>query len=433
MSEIEKKMDVALEGITAVQSKIDSVKGEVDSIDKDMIQKAGADAAKALEEIQAIKTADTAEERFAELKSQHDELAQELISMRASGSDAKSDPEYKHAIASYLRKGTEIDPEMTEKLVRGYVQTKTFGLDENGVNMMTKDLVSGSGTDGGYFVTPERSNRMVERIFETSPLRACADMQTTTSDVYEMILDDDEADAGWVGEVQPRDNTDTPTIGLLKIPVHEIFAQPRATQKQVDDAGFDIEGWLADKVADRISREENLAFVTGSGSQRPQGFLSYADFATPGQYQRNAVEQVRTGTNGQFDSDDIIQLKHTLFEEYQANAKFGMSRETFTAVMQLRDAEGQYLLNRQILKEGTDNMLLGCDVVFLNDMPNPATDSLSIVVADWKKFYTIVDRFDIRVLRDPYTQKPYIRYYTTKRTGGAVTNYEAGKILRLSA
>lgn len=445
-------------GITGVQERlseaeksISKLNSSMDQVDQDFIKKAGDLAKDAIEQLGNLK----AEERFSELKEAMETsaaeakerleksdqeaeqakerivaLEEEVAKVKAGSSEDKdeTDVEAKVAVMSYLRKGHEINDEILTRMATRHASKTLIGANEAQIERQVKDLVAGSGPDGGYFLQADRSNQMIQRIFETSPLRGVANMVTTTADTWEIVLDDDEAAVEWVGEVDARNDTATPQLSLIKIPVHELAAQPRATQKMLDDAGFDIEAWLAGKVARRIGRAENLSFVSGNGSQRPKGFLTYSNWTSAGTYQRNAVERVNLGNASNVTADGLIELKNTLFEEYQANATWGMSRESFTNVMQLKDSEGQYLLRPDILMRGAEKMLLGSEVMFLNDMPNVAANALSFIIADWSEFYTIVDRFDIRVLRDPYTSKPYIRFYTTKRVGGAVTNYEAGKI-----
>ena len=357
-----------------------------------------------------------------------------IIDAKRSGAEADAEfhKEYKQSLQVYMRKGTNIDPEVVMDITRDYVTKNTFGADEAAIEMISKSLVAGSGPDGGYFLSTDRSSSIVQRIFETSPIRGLANIQTTTSDVWEVMLDDDEADAGVVGEVDPRPDTGTPQIAVIKIPIHEYYAQPRATQKMVDDAGFDIEGWLAGKVSRRIGRLENEHFVNGDGSRRPEGFLTLPASPDAEEYTRGHIGQMTSSLMASFDGDDLIALQNTLIEDYQARASWAMNRQTFTTVMQLKGANGQYLLNPAIIATGATKILLGNTVTFMTDIPKEAVDALAVVYADWEEFYTIVDRFDIRVLRDPYTAKPYIRYYTTKRVGGAVTNYEAAKILKLA-
>lgn len=427
---VEERLELISKGIEAVQDKVNTQGEKLDGMDKEFIEKAAHDVTEKLIAAQEEK----AQAKLDDMAAKHADVEKQLIAMQRGGSgDGTGSEAFKQSIAKYLRKGTDVDPDEVMTDVKEFLTKNTFGASENEIEMMAKDLAAGSNPDGGFFITSERSSSISKRIFETSPLRGVANMATTTSDVFEILLDDDEADCDWVGEVSSRPDTDTPQIGLIKIPVHEIYAQPKATQKMLDDAGFDVEGWLANKVATRIGRKENTSFVVGDGSQKPKGFLDYAAWTTAGTYQRNAVEQINSGTNGSFDADDIIGLQNSLIQEYQSNATFGMNRATFTDVMQLKDSQGRYLLNPAILAQGSDKVLLGNDVIFMDDMPVAATDSLSVVIADFNEFYTIVDRFGIRVLRDPYTSKPHVRFYTTKRVGGAVTNYEAGKILKLAS
>lgn len=439
MSEMTKKVEeqLAIIANTAeeTQHTVKELKGTIGDYDKDKLDRIAKDAADAIEKLGEMKAA----EKFAEMEEQIKEQQTEIKTLsgvlaRGGSAEDTENVQEKRNFLNYLRKGVEPTSEEYESHVQDFARKTLPFADDRQLERFTKELVAGSGPDGGYSLMSDRSNVMIERIFETSPLRGMANMETTTSDVFEYILDDDEADAGWVGEVDARPNTDTPTIGVVKIPLHEVYAQPRITQKLLDDAGFDIEGWLQRKAANRIGRRENEAFVNGSGSQRPQGFLSYDNYSNADlDYERGRVQRITSSTSGSFTANDLINLKNTLFEEYQANSMFAMDRETFTPIMQFTGSDGQYLLNPQIIMQGAEKMLLGSQVMFLNDMPEVAANSLSICIADWSEFYTIVDRFDIRVLRDPYTQKPYVRYYTTKRTGGAVTNYQAGKILQIAA
>lgn len=416
------------DGVVEVQDIVNKHGEKLDAIDMDKIEKATKATADGLQKLQDEKSA----EKFTELEAKQADMEKSIIGLSRSGADGGND-EYKHELAGYLRKGTMPDPEATLDNIKEFLVKNTHGADENEIDMLAKDMAAGSNSEGGFFITSDRSSRMSKRLFETSPLRGEADMQTTTSDVLEMIIDDNEADCDWVGEVSARPTTDTPQIGQLNIPVHEIFAKPKLTQKILDDAGFDVESWLANKVAMRIGRKENTAFVVGNGSQKPRGFLDYPTWANAGVYERGKVEQISSGSAGSFDADAVINLQNSLLEDYQVNATFGMKRATFTDVMQLKDGQGQYLLNPQILAQGSTKILLGNNVIFMNDMPAVATDALAMVIADFKEFYTIVDRFDIRVLRDPFSAKPFVEFYTTKRTGGAVVNYQSGKILKLSA
>jgi HK97 family phage major capsid protein len=428
---IEKLSEIG-DQVKHVQETNDRLKKDYDGLDFENVKKNAEQAAKALEGIQEMK------QQIAALDHKERLDAIELAIARNGGHDGK-DPKqakaYKSAMLNYMRKGNPIDGDMVESMCKAHVDAALLGADDEQLAFHKKDLVAGSGPDGGYFIMPDRSNKVSTRLFETSPVRPECSVVTTNSDVWEIVLDDDEPASGWVGEVESRPDTASAQVGLIQIPVHEQYASPKATQKMLDDAGFDIEAWHNMKVGRKFSRLENTGFVSGDGSKKPKGFLSYPAWTAAGVYERHKVEQITaTGTAGTLDeADDLITLQNSLLEDYQAGAAFGMRRATFTDVMTLKDSQGQYLLNPNVLKDGAEKILLGSRVIFMSDMPAVAGDALAVVYADWQAFYTIVDRLGIRILRDPYTSKPYTKFYTTKRVGGAVTDYAAGKILKINS
>ncbi len=314
---------------------------------------------------------------------------------------------------------------------RNYIRKNNAGsqIDE------VKALSVGSDPDGGYTVTPDLSGRIAQLVRETSPMRQAANVVTIGTDALEGIHDLNEATSGWVSETEQRTETATPKIGEYRIPVHEQYAEPRATQKLLDDAVFNIEEWLAGKIAERMARMENEAFVNGNGVRKPRGFLTYAA-GTPTAGAFNTIEQIASGANGGFADEDagdaLINLVFSLKSGYRENASFMMKRATLADVRKLKDASGNYLWQPDFqLKQG--GTLLGFDVVEAEDMPDIANGSLAIAFGDFKAGYQIVDRQGIRVLRDSFTAKPYVKFYTTKRVGGDVVNFEAIKLMRFSA
>lgn len=322
--------------------------------------------------------------------------------------------EYKAAQVRYLRKG---DRSLTE--------------------VETKALSVGGGPDGGYVVHPDMSGKIVKRTFDTSPMRAYASIQTIGTDALEGLYDTEEADAGWVEEAQSRTETDTPKLGKWRIPVHELYANPAATQKIIDDAEIDIEAWLAEKVSSRFARKEASAFVGGSGVGQPRGFLTYADWADEDTYEIGAMGRVKTGVDGGFAAapsggDALISTIMTLQSGYRANGVWFMNRKTASQVRQLKDSDGAYLWQPGIAL-GQPMALLGYPVATFEDMPDIATGSLSMAFGDMAATYQIVDRAGVRVLRDPYTNKPYVHFYTTKRVGGDVLDFAALKLVEFSA
>jgi HK97 family phage major capsid protein len=324
-----------------------------------------------------------------------------------AGEEGKEKPElaeHKKAFIDYLRKGN----------------------DANLGEMQTKALSVGSDPDGGYLVTPTMANIITKIVNETSPLRALASVQTISSDSLDTIDDVQLMGGGWTGEQDSRSETTTAQIGKRNIPVHELYANPRATQKLLDDANINIEQWLAEKIAEKLSLLENTAFVSGNGVSKPRGFLTYAAGTSWGQ-----VQQVSSGTSADFGADDLISLFYTLKEPYQKNATFLMARATLANVRQMKGSDGQYIW-QPALALGAPDLILGRPVVQASDMEAIGAASLSVAVADWKQAYQIVDRIGIRTLRDPFSAKPYVQFYTTKRVGGDVLNFEAVKLLKLS-
>lgn len=308
---------------------------------------------------------------------------------------------YKEAFCKYLRKGSEGDLH----------------------NLQSKALSVASDPDGGYFVSPQISASIIKTVFETSPFRQLASVELISSDTLEILEDKGEAAAGWTTETAEVSDTDTPQISKKSIPVHELYAQPKATQKLIDDAAIDIEAWLAEKISAIFARKENEAFINGDGNGKPRGILSY---------EASKIHQVASGTAGTVVADKLFTLFYALKETYASNASFMMHRATIEAVRKLKDANNQYLWNPG-LAAGVPATLLGVPVYQSAYMAVPGEDSLSIILADFKSAYQIVDRTGITTLRDPFTHKPFVKFYTTKRVGGDVVNFEAVKVMRLGS
>ena len=269
-------------------------------------------------------------------------------------------------------------------------------------------------------------------------MRSIASIMTVTADAIEGMLDLGEPAAGWVAEVEARSETASPQVGLWRIPVHELFAEPRVSQKLLDDANFDIEAWLAQKLAEKFARAESAAFVSGSGVGMPRGFTTYPTAAT-GDASRpwGTLQHVATGVNGDFaasdPADDLIELTYALKAGYRMGATWVMARATAAEVRKLKDeTSGQYLWQPG-LAAGSPASLLGYPVVEAEDMPALDDGSLSIAFGNFREGYAIADRLGIRLLRDPYTAKPQVKFYTTKRVGGDVLDFDAVKLLKFGA
>lgn len=273
---------------------------------------------------------------------------------------------------------------------------------------------------GGYWVTSDMSEQVITKVQETSPMRNVANVETISSDALEIPEDLNEADAGWTSERGVRSETNTPTIGMRRIRVHELYAMPKATQQLLDDARINVEQWLSAKIADKIGRTENLAFISGNGVDRPRGIITYpAGTTNPG-----LIQQINSGSAAALTADGLRSVYYGLKSPYIGNARWLMARSSIEAISNLKDSQNQYLWQPG-LQANEPQSLLGHPIERMEDMPVVAANSLSIAFGDFRQAYSIVDRAGIRVLRDPFSSKPFILFYTTKRTGGDITNFEA--------
>ena len=342
--------------------------------------------------------------------------------LQRPGSDGKSDRdneiETKHgeAFQSYMRTG---------QMPAGF-KVSSDGIE---IKAMSTDV----NPDGGYLVRPELSNNIITRIFETSPLRAVANVERTGSKSIDILIDDDEAEARWADEGESIGETGTPELGQKVLTAHKIDAQPGITTEQLEDSYLNIEAWLSGKVAAKFARKQNAAFVLGNGVLKPRGFLTYPAQATSGTYERGAINQVNMGSAAALNADGLIALQNSLKEAYQPAAVFGMKRATFGQALKLKGADN-YFFSPVLLRDGQATMqLLGKSVVFMDDMPAVGANALAVVYADFGTAYTILDRVGVQVLRDPFANKGFITYYTTQRVGGDVTSFDAISIGKVAA
>lgn len=298
-----------------------------------------------------------------------------------------------------------------------------------------KAMSVGNDAEGGYQVLPDMSGRIVQKIFDLSPIRAIANVQAISSDRLEGIEDTDEASVGWVGETATRSDTNTPKVGRYEIPAHELYAKPKATQKLLDDASVDIEAWLAGKVADKFAREEGAQFITGDGINKPRGFTKYTTAATAdGSRAWGSLEHVATGASGDFaastPADTLFDVVGAMKDGYLAGARWVTRRSVIAKIRKFKESTTNAYIWQPGLQAGQPSQLLGFPVTMAEDMPALAANSLSLAFGNFGLGYQIVDRLGVRVLRDPYTDKPYVVFYTTKRVGGAVVNFEAIKLVK---
>lgn len=300
------------------------------------------------------------------------------------------------------------------------------------VDLENKALSAGSGPDGGYLVPAETEQSVNMALKEISPIRAIASVRQVSGSVYKKPFSVAGAGTGWVGGTAERPQTTTPTLAELSFPTTELYAMPAATGALLDDAAVDIDQWIAEEVRAAFAEQEGTAFVTGNGSNQPTGFMHYAKVANASWTWGN-IGAIKTGADAAFPAsnpgDKLIDFVYTLKAGYRANARFVMNRSTQAIVRKLKDADGHYLWHPAITP-GESPSLMGFPVTESEDMPDVAADAYAMAFGDFRRGYLIVDRIGIRILRDPYSTKPYVLFYTTKRVGGGVQDFDAIKLLQ---
>lgn len=362
------------------------------------------------------------------LKKMNDELAtlgeqiQDIIAKgnRPGGApNVEGDPEAadehkRQFFEGFITKGHQIDPEVEKKA-----------------------LNTTTGGDGGYAVPEVIDSEIEKRVVEMSAVRDLVTVKSIETSDYKRLVNVGGATSGWVGETDARPQTSTPSLEQLAFVPGEIYANAAATQRALDDMQFDAEAWLMEEVAEEFAVQEGAAVVTGNGTNKPKGFLAYTtSTAADGARTYGEVQYIPTGVAGDWaatnKSDILIDVIHAMKPGYRGGAKWTMNGLTLAEVRKLKDADGNYLW-RPGISEGISGLLLGYGIAELPDMPDMAADSLSIAFGNFKRAYIMVVRKGFRVLRDPFTNKPYVHFYATSRVGGGMKEDEALKLIKFGA
>ncbi|HEJ2921478.1 TPA: phage major capsid protein [Pseudomonas aeruginosa] len=358
-----------------------------------------------------VEQVETLNEKLGQLDDMKSALEKELAGMkRPDGTGTKAASEHKAAFMQFVRKGIDT------------------GLGE----LQAKALQIGVDADGGYAVPEELDRNIIELLRDESPMRQVCNQITVGTPDYKRLVNLGGAGSGWVGETAPRPETSTPTLAQINAVMGELYANPQATQTSLDDMFFDAEGWLNSEVGREFSEKEGAAFLLGDGVNKPKGLLAYP-FAVAGDKTRpyGTLQRLVSGTAGAFNGDNLIDLVHAVKAGYRRASVWMMNNLTVAYVRKLKDSEGNYLW-RPGLEVGQPSSLIGYGITENEDMPDIAADANALAFGDFKRAYTIVDRIGTRVLRDPYTNKPYVGFYTTKRVGGMLVDSQAVKVLTLS-
>jgi HK97 family phage major capsid protein len=295
-----------------------------------------------------------------------------------------------------------------------------------------KALSAGSGPDGGFLVPTPAERDILMRMSKMSPLRGLASVREISTSTYKKAYSTTGPAAGWVGETAARPQTASQIIAELNFPAMELYAMPSATQTLLDDAAVDIEQWVASEVDTVFAEQEGTAFVSGDGVNKPTGFLTPAKVAQSA-WVWGRMGYIATGVSAAFPaanpSDALVDLLYSLRGGYRQNATIVMNRKTQAVIRKFKATTGEYLWQPP-LALGQPATLMGFPISEADDMPDIAADSFSIAFGDFRRGYLIVDRIGVRVLRDPYSAKPYVLFYVTKRVGGGVQDFDAIKLLK---
>lgn len=345
-------------------------------------------------------------------------------------SDAKA-----RALADRLA-DVEARREVKKTGVGADAETKAFhAFIARGDDAELKAMASNANQQGGYLAPVTMAAGVQDRLRRSSPVRAVATIISAST--YEALVERGEAGFEWAGETQARSETATPTINKISIPTHELSALAPVSQRLLDEATLDIGGWLEERIADKFARAEAGAFVTGNGVNKPKGLLTYSTAATVDESRADqTLEHVITGAAGAFaatgPADVFTQAFYKLQDRYANRARWMMKNTTAATVATLKDGDGKYLLQSMMNADGTLlRTIHGRPVLIGDDMPAIADDALAIAYGDFSA-YAIVDNGAFRVLRDPYSSKPNVLFYATKRVGGGVTDFDAIKFIKMA-
>ncbi|NBO21238.1 MAG: phage major capsid protein, partial [Rhodobacteraceae bacterium] len=329
---------------------------------------------------------------------------------------------------------TTAEPEVPhKKAFAAYVRS---GDDDGlrGLSLEGKALGTAVAADGGYLIDPTTADSIRSMLVSTSSLRAVAQVVQVDASSFDVLIDRSDVGSGWATEASTITDTATPTLERISIRLHELSAMPKASQRLLDDSAFDVEGWLAGKIAQRFIRAEAAAFITGDGVDKPKGILLPAKVANAN-WAWGSLGYVASGAAADFATtnaaDCIINLVYALGADYRANASFLMNSKTAGAVRKMKDADGRFLWSDG-LAAGEPARLMGYPVLICEDMPDIAANAFAMAFGDFKAGYTIAERPDLRILRDPFSAKPHVLFYASKRVGGDITDYAAIKLLKIA-
>ena len=367
---------------------------------------------------------------FADFKAQHQaeirDIEASLVERIAvSGSSAPrdampTDPDYTRAFSSYFRKGDNEEP-LREA-------------NASGQRLAIQNAMSvGTNSDGGYLAPVEWDRRIQQKLRDASPMRSICQVQTTSNGGYSTLWNNDAWGSGWVGETAARPQTSTASLSQLTFEAGEIYAMPAATQRLLDDSAINFESWLADSIETEFATQEDIAFISGNGSNKPRGLLTYvAGAASDGDHPGGNISTFNSESATDIPgADTLLDFKYKLAAPYRGNARWLMNSQTAAFIAKMKDGQGNYIWREGLIADEPAT-LLGRPVTLDEAMPDIGGDALPIAFGDFQRGYVINDRLGTRVLRDPYTSKPFVLFYVTKRVGGGLLDPNAIKLMKIA-
>ncbi len=386
--------------------------GELGSVFEDYKQ-ANDERLKRIEKGQSTSDLDEKIEKMdaaiASLSKEKAELEERLKSFEAKGNrldGGGESSEYAKDFEAFMRKGDEGE-------------------------LSQKSINTGTDADGGFAVPESWDKKLLELLGEQSPMRQIANVITIGTDNHKKTVNKGGAAAGWVGETDSRGETDAPKLGQVEATMGELYANPAVTQRALDDIYFNVESWITGEIAEAFAEKEGEAFLLGNGSNKPIGLLTAKTDAKKDKERDFGKVQLFTSSSaGIISGDDLIEILYGLKKGYRKRAKWMLNSATLAEIRKLKDSEGNYLW-RPGLELSQPDLINGYGIVENEDMPDLATGAKALTFGDYKRSFTIVDRIGTRMLRDPYFNKPYVHFYTTKRTGSMITDTNAVKFLQI--
>ncbi|ATM85557.1 MULTISPECIES: phage major capsid protein [Yersinia] len=356
---------------------------------------------------------DTLNGKLSELENLKTSLEDEIKALKrpGGGTNTKTATEHKSAFMQFVRKGKE------------------DGLRE----LEQKALNTGTDADGGYAVPEELDRTLLDILKDEVIMRQESTVITVGTSDYKKLVNLHGAGSGWVGEQAARPATNTPQLAQIIPFMGEIYGNPQATQTMLDDGFFDVESWINSSLSLEFSEQEEIAFTNGTGVLKPKGFLAYTSTDEKDSVREfGKLQHLLSGAAAAVTADSIIQMIYTLRKVHRNGAKFMMNNNSLFKIRILKDERGDYLW-RPGLELDQPSMLAGYGIAENEQMPDIVADAKAIAFGNFKRGYTIVDRIGTRILRDPYTNKPFVGFYTTKRTGGMLADSQAIKLLKIGA